>query len=92
MGELKEVSGKLDEVLSVLSGLEGVKKAFYLTRPVMHELARIEESYPAFGPLAVRNDGLSECLKREHVACIIKDKRFRPPPAPTVVLSDDEGT
>jgi len=92
MSETNEVSRKLDEILSMLSGLVGVRKAFYLTRQVMQELARIERSYPAFGPLTVRNDGLNECLKREHVACIIKDKHFRPPPMPTVVLVDDEGT
>jgi hypothetical protein len=32
-----------------------------------------------------------ECLSRAHVACIVKDKTFRPPPKATVVLIDDSG-
>jgi len=52
-------------------------------------LARIERAYPSIGPLTIKNKGVSECLKRRHVACIIKDKNFRAPPHATVYLIDE---
>jgi len=82
---------RLDEVLRILSGLKGVKHVFYLAPEVRKELARIESHYPSLGPLTISNEGVLECLKRQHVACILKDRHFRPPPAPTVVLIDDSG-
>jgi hypothetical protein len=82
----------LDEVLRTLSCLKGVKHSFYLDKDVRKGLARIEKAYPPIGPLAIRNDGVLACLKKEHVACIVKDKSFRAPPHPTVLLvnEDDE--
>lgn len=88
--ERKEVA-KLDEVIATLSRMKGVRHAIYLSKSVRAELGRIEKHYPSIGPLTVRNDGVSECLKREHIACIVKDKSFRPPPKPTVVLLNDKG-
>jgi hypothetical protein len=82
---------KLDSVLSVLSGLKGVRTAFYLTAIMRSGLAQIEKNYPSLGPLSIRNDGVHECLKMAHVACIIKDRQFRGPPVPTVVLIDEDG-
>lgn len=82
---------RLKEVLGILSGLRGVKHAFYLTPEIRKELAKIESHYPSIGPLTIRNEGVMECLRREHVACVLKDRHFRPPPAPTVVLIDDSG-
>jgi len=89
MGSRGAGDRKLDEVLSVLSSLRGVKHAFYLAREMRVELERIEKEYPAFGPLTVSNEGLRECMKRQHVACIVKDRHFRPPPVPTVLLLDE---
>lgn len=83
----------LDEVLSALSGLRGVRKAFYLEDRTREELRGIERTRSvSFGPLTVHNEGVLDCLKRKYVACIVKDSAFRPPPAPTVVLVDEEGT
>lgn len=82
---------KLDEVIRVLSRMKGVKHAFYLTKTMRTGLAKIEKQYPPIGPLTIRNDGVLECLKREHVACIVKDKGFRAPPHPTVLLVNDDG-
>ncbi|HEX9908738.1 MAG TPA: hypothetical protein VGB78_09805 [Thermoplasmata archaeon] len=83
---------KLDEVLRVLSGLKGVRQAFFLSKEMRCGLERIERDYPSFGPLTVRNDGVQECLRRAHVACMIKDAKFRPPPQPTVLLVDSDGS
>lgn len=79
-------SDKLEEVLGVLSRIKGVKHAFFLTKAMRTGLGKIEKEYPPIGPLTIRNDGVLECLKREHVACIVKDKGFRAPPHPTVLL------
>ncbi len=76
----------------MLRGLDGVKNAFYLERPLREKLVEVEsEGPPAFGPLTVRNEGALECLARAHVACIVKDKTFRPPPRATVLLVDESG-
>ncbi len=82
---------RLDEVLRTLSGLKGVKHAFYLSDELRKGLRDIEKNYPSIGPLTVDNEGIKETLKRGHVACIIKDKGFRAPPHATVQLVDDEG-
>lgn len=86
----KDEGKKLRHVLDGLSSLKGVKSAFYLTREERKELERIER-IPRAGPLAVENQGVFECLKRKHLACIVKDRTFRPPPCPTVLLIDDDG-
>lgn len=82
---------KLDEVLKVLSRIKGVKHTFYLTRAMRTGLGKMEKEYPPIGPLTIRNDGVLECLKREHLACIVKDKGFRAPPHPTVLLVNEDG-
>lgn len=82
---------KPEEVLEVLSSIKGVKHAFYLSKDMRKGLVKIEKQYPPIGPLTIRNDGVFECLKREHVACIVKDKGFRAPPHPTVLLVNEDG-
>lgn len=81
----------LEEVRKVLLNLRGVRHCFYLTEEMRTGLSEIERRYPAIGPLTVENAGVFECLSREHVACIVKDKTFRPPPKPTVVLMNEDG-
>jgi hypothetical protein len=91
MGPTRVSKKKLEEIQKVLSGLRGVKYTFFLTRQMRAGLGRIEKQYPSLGPLTVQNDGVLQCLKRHHVACIIKDKTFRGPPHATVVLVNEEG-
>ena len=92
MGEGREGEASLlDEVLMRLSGLSGVRRAFYLEDDIRDELRQIESTRSmSIGPLTVHNEGVLECLTRKYVACIVKDSQFRPPPAPTVVLVDEE--
>ncbi|MBU0623472.1 MAG: hypothetical protein KJ672_01365 [Candidatus Thermoplasmatota archaeon] len=92
MGPTTAAKKKLDEIQKVLSTLKGVKYTFYLTRQMRMGLSRIEKRYPSLGPLTVQNDGVLQCLKRQNVVSIVKDKTFRGPPHPTVVLVNDEGT
>jgi hypothetical protein len=82
----------LDGIIAMLEGLRGVESAFYIEDELRARLVELEASGPpAFGPLTVRNEGALECLRRAHVACIVKDKTFRPPPKPTVLLIDESG-
>lgn len=81
----------MDEVLGVLSSLRGVKKTLYLDDSMRSKVKEVESEIHPFGPLVVRNEGVLECLGREHVACIVKDSSFRPPPHATVMLIDDDG-
>ena len=79
-------------VLGEVARLKGVTKAFYLSDEQRERLAGIESERPdSLGPLKVHNEGVLECLRRRHVVCIVKDRSFRPPPAPTVVLLDEGG-
>ena len=89
MGASRGKEERLEDVLKVLSKLIGVKHSFYLTKPMKTGLAKIERHYPSIGPLTIKNKGVAECLKRKHVACIIKDKHFRAPPHATVYLIDE---
>jgi hypothetical protein len=82
---------KLQEILKVLSSMKGTKHVFYLTKSVRTGLKKLESHYPSLGPLTITNDGVMETLKREHVACILKDKNFRAPPHSTVLLVDEDG-
>lgn len=82
---------ELDEVLKVLKGLDGVIEAFALGPETRRQLREIETGVKATLNIEVKNTGLDECLRREHVVGIIKDKRFRPPPEPTILLMGDNG-
>lgn len=82
---------KLAEVLQVLSSMKGARHAFYLTKPMRDGLRRLESHYPSIGPLKIDNDGVMETLKRDHVACTLKDRNFRAPPHSTVLLIDEDG-
>jgi len=87
----KEDSEKLDKALALLAGLKGVRHTFFLAHETRLSLEDIEKNYPSIGPLTIENTGVAECLKRDHVVCIVKDRTFRGPPQPTVVLVNDEG-
>ncbi len=92
MAEKPRSQKKLDEVLRVLSSIKGTKHAFYLTKQMRAGLKELESRYPSLGPLTIENEGVIETLKREHVACIIKDRNFRAPPHATVQLVDGDGS
>lgn len=92
MGAKDGEKAKLEEVLRVLSGLRGVRHAFYLPERLREGVADIESRYPAIGPLTVHNEGVRDVVRRRHVACIIKDVGFRAPPRATVQLVDEDGS
>jgi len=80
---------KMKEILDLLRSLDGVQEVIPMNREILDRLSKIEKRINTSIGVDLKNEGLNECLKREHVICIIKDKRFRPPPEPTLLLVGD---
>ena len=80
-----------DTPLNIIKELTGVLKAFYLDDPILNILREEEAKVKGTMQISVLNEGFNEAIGREKVICIVKDKRFRPPPAPTVVLRSGDG-
>jgi hypothetical protein len=81
----------LEDVVGLLRTMKGVIEIFPVDGEAMEELNEIESKIKATLDLDVKNTGVEECLNRQHVICIIKDDKFRPPPEPTVLLVGDDG-
>lgn len=80
-----------DEVLSLLASIEGVLRAEPVPDELRRKLLKEEERYASLGPIPVDNRGVREAAERDRLYVIIKDRTFRPPPIPTVILTDDSG-
>jgi len=80
----------VEEVIKLLKGMEGSQQVFKLDDRSRLKLIEIENSVKGSLGITCRNLGVEECLKRQHVVVVIKDKRFRPPPEPTVLLVADD--
>jgi len=77
--------------LDIVKSLNGVLNAFYLDSKILEELREEEAKVRGTMDIGVINEGFNEALEREKVICIVKDKRFRPPPEPTVILRGNDG-
>jgi hypothetical protein len=82
----------MEEVIGLLKKMDGSQHVFKLDDRSRNKLIEIEVNVKASLGITCRNIGVEECLKRDHVVVVIKDKRFRPPPEPTVLLVADEDT
>ncbi|MDR0198797.1 MAG: hypothetical protein LBI08_03540 [Methanomassiliicoccaceae archaeon] len=80
-----------DVPIDIIRGLTGVLRAFYLDDTILKELRGEEAKVKGTMDIGVINEGFNEALERQRVICIVKDKRFRPPPEPTVVLRGNDG-
>jgi len=73
----------VERLLAGLPGIVGVKAAGReVLERVLAEESRFEQS--AFLPL--KNEGVREVLVRQAAVALLKDRRFREPPGPTVYL------
>jgi hypothetical protein len=86
---LDEIDSK---IIELLKSLEGVKQAGRVSDEMRSKLVEHEERYSSLGPIGVDNIGVRSAAERERLYFIIKDKRFRPPPTPTVQLLAEDGT
>ena len=82
----------VEEVIKLLKRMEGAVHVFKLDNGSRHKLIEIEDQVKASFGINCKNSGVEECLKRQNVIVVIKDKRFRPPPEPTVLLVADGET
>ena len=81
---------KLQDIVDRIKSMEGTHYVFPLKDECREKILDIERNITATAGIRVSNVGVEECLKRQYVICIIKDKRFRPPPEPTIRLISDD--
>ncbi|HQM67545.1 MAG TPA: hypothetical protein PLY24_07165 [Methanomassiliicoccales archaeon] len=79
----------VEMAVEIIKGMPGTCMVFPLSEEVVKAIQRVEGGIKSQIGLDVVNEGLNQCLKRQHVICIIKDSRFRPPPEPTVLMMGD---
>lgn len=75
-----------DEVIRRIEALPGVLRVVRVERADRDGLASRRTAD------AAENRGVTEVLSRERIVCLFKDVTFRPPPEPTLLLVDDDGT
>jgi len=78
-----------EHAVEIIKGMTGTRLAFLLSDEVVAAIQKIEEGIKSQIGLDVVNEGVAQCLRRQHVICVIKDTRFRPPPEPTVLMMGD---
>jgi hypothetical protein len=79
-----------ERAVEIIKGMTGTRMAFLLSPEVIAAIQRIEDSIKSQIGLEVVNEGVNQCLRRQHVICVIKDTRFRPPPEPTALMMGDK--
>lgn len=78
--------------LEIIRKMKGVRYAFYLSRDTIDKMVAEEATVRAAGgKISAENAGFNEAVTRDHIIAIVKDPRFRPPPEPTVILTDGFG-
>lgn len=80
---------KLQEIVDRIKLMGGTNYVFPLKDECREKILEIESNITATAGIRVKNLGVEECMTRQYVICIIKDKRFRPPPEPTIKLESD---
>jgi hypothetical protein len=81
----------VDEALQIILGMKGVLRAFQLSQETREGVLQVERNIKSQMGMEVKNEGIEQCMQRQHVFCILKNGTFRPPPEPTVQLIADEG-
>jgi hypothetical protein len=80
---------RIERAATLLRSVPGITHVRVVERPVLLRVAAAEERYGGSALLPVLNLGLRAVLERQLVLAVLKDRRFRPPPAPTVYLVED---
>jgi hypothetical protein len=75
--------------LALIAALPGVVAAKPVSRETVAAVAREEQRCVGGMFVQVRNLGLETALRRQVVFAVLKDRAFRPPPAPTVYLVEE---
>ncbi|MBN1838198.1 MAG: hypothetical protein JW820_20235 [Spirochaetales bacterium] len=72
-----------------MAGLPGIVTVRRVPGPVLARVLAEEERYGSSAILPVLNLGVRVAAAREVVFAVLKDRSFRPPPAPTVYLVEE---
>jgi hypothetical protein len=70
----------------LLGGLRGIVAVRAVDRGALERVAEEEGRYEKSAFLPLKNEGVRQVLKRQAAVALLKDGRFREPPAPTVYL------
>ena len=81
----------LEQAIGIIKGMSGTLQVFPLDEETREGILKVERNIKSQMGMEVKNEGLEQCLARQYVLCILKNKSFRPPPEPTVQLIADEG-
>jgi len=70
----------------LLAGLPGIVGAKLVSRDVLERVAAEEGRYEKSAFLPLKNEGVRQVMERQAAVAVLKNHRFREPPAPTVYL------
>jgi len=85
----KALQAALERVGEILAGLPGIVSVRPLAAAALRRVVEIETAHQASAKIPVRNLGIDAAASRDACVVLLKDGRFRPPPAPTVYLVED---
>jgi hypothetical protein len=80
---------EMDEIAGLLKKLKGVLEAEQVSDEIRHKIDALESSFERTAFLPISNLGIRRVLARDEVWVILKDRRFRPPPRPTVYMVEE---
>lgn len=86
MADLPTAEGR---VLELLAGLPGVVAVAPVRREIVGQVVELEKRYEHGGLVPLNNLGVRIALKRRIAVALLKDKKFREPPEPTVYLVEE---
>jgi hypothetical protein len=82
----------IEHAMGIIKGMSGTLQVMLLDMETKEGILKVEREIKSQMGLPVKNEGIEQCMKRQFVLAILKNKAFRPPPEPTVMLIADEDT
>lgn len=79
----------LAKIISLVEGLDGIVAVKPLDRSNQDEILKIEGVYEQSTVLPLKNLGAEIAAGRDQALVLLKDARFRQPPAPTVYMVEE---
>jgi len=76
----------MDDIAAFLKRLTGVLEAERVADEMRHEIDELESRYEHTAFLPISTLGIHSVLAKDEMWVILKDRRFRPPPRPTVYM------
>jgi hypothetical protein len=81
----------IERVERLLAGLPGIVAAQRVGLEALQRVAAEEARYEKDSFLPLKNEGVRQVLERQAAVAMLKNRRFRQPPAPTVYLVEPIG-